>query len=131
MPRAYSGFSRYNDESMPHRPVETLRLPKWVQELVDDRCLYTTVVEALVARQYAIDWGAREYKTEAKIFRAADNTLQMIADGRVYGEMACRKAADALRKFNTAGERAYFKKHKYDSRAASRAGGARARRPAR
>ena len=83
---------------MPHK--KTVSMPAWVQELAeDDLCLYTTVVEAIVARSFAVTCGASK-----KALRAADLTLDQIADGRVWGAVAWKKAADALRKYTQAAE---------------------------
>lgn len=89
---------------MPHK--KTLGLPDWVEKL-DDTCLYQTVVEALVARQFAMSQGAQEHKACKAALHSADATLEQIASGRVTGTAACRKAADSLRKYNTAGECAH------------------------
>ena len=41
-----------------------------------------------------------------KLLGIGDDILRRIEDGRLKGDAACRKAAVALRKFNTAGEHA-------------------------
>ena len=89
---------------MPHK--FTLDVPEWVEELADV-CLQTTVEEALWARHYAVRWGALEHKSCRAALASADATLQRIADRRVIGNSACKKAADALRKYNTAAECAH------------------------
>lgn len=91
--------------SMPHKNFK-LRAPKWVDEL-GDPCLQTVVVEALVARDFAEKYGAEKHPDCAAVFRSADTTLAQVADGRVTGDLAWRKASDALRKYTTAGECAH------------------------
>lgn len=76
-------------------------LPDWV-ERIDDPCLVETITEALVARRLAERLGAPDQRPCRSVFAAGDKTLDAIADGRVRGQVACRKAAVALRKFNTA-----------------------------
>jgi hypothetical protein len=89
---------------MPHK--KTLSLPAWVDKL-DDTCLETTVIEALVARDYAIRMGAERHKPCKSMLRAADATLDQIADGRIVGRLAWKRAADALRKYTSAAECAH------------------------
>lgn len=103
---------------MPHARIDW-PLPEWV-ETISDRCLYTTILEAYVARQFAIKWGARRYRDLGAIFDAAEKTLQMVADGRVTGELACKRAADALRKYVSAGEFAYAMQNPPQRRRAAR-----------
>jgi hypothetical protein len=79
--------------------------PEWI-ERSDDPCLYTILLEALVARSFAIRWGAMHDKSARGALDAADLTLRQIEDGRVSGEIAWYKATAALRKYTQAGERA-------------------------
>lgn len=92
---------------MPHRRLDKiLRPPAWVERLADP-CLHTTIIEALVARQAAMAQGAPTHRPCRNVFEAAERTLDQIGLGRVTGKEACRKAADALRKYNTAAECAH------------------------
>ena len=86
---------------MPHKNF--LKYPKWVEDL-DDECLKTGVIEALVARQSAIVHGALENRACKAVFSAAEATLDKIRDGSVTGEVAWKKADDALQKYTTARE---------------------------
>jgi hypothetical protein len=87
---------------MPHK--KNLPMPTWVDRL-DDRCLETAVVEALVARRSAIRQGAERSGPACRAaLRAGDATLERIADGSIKGELAWKRAADALRKYTTAAE---------------------------
>lgn len=90
---------------MPHKK-SFLTVPAWVDALKDE-CLKTTVIEALVARKYATDHGAEDNRNCAAALRSADVTLDNIESGKLSGKPAWKKAADALRKYNTAGECAY------------------------
>ena len=90
---------------MPHRE-RRIPWPLWV-ERIGSECLQTTVKEALHARDAAVDGGAERHTACARVLRAADATLDQIEFDRVTGRLACRKAADALRKFNTAAECAH------------------------
>jgi hypothetical protein len=79
-------------------------MPDWVRNL--DDCLQEEVREAIDARSWAIDRGAEKHSSAAKLLRIGDEILARIEDGRLRGSVACRKAAVATRKFNTAGEHA-------------------------
>jgi hypothetical protein len=68
-------------------------LAPWVQA-IDNACLYEVVVEALTARASAV-----RHAGKRATIAAADTTLAMVADGRVTGDRACKKAAVALRKY--------------------------------
>jgi hypothetical protein len=83
---------------MPHKKV--LGVPAWVEEL--DPCLQNIIVEALVARRAAELAGAMKHAGCRAALESADLTLDMIADGRATGTIACKKAADALRKYTQA-----------------------------
>ena len=89
----------------PQMPAKTkhVQWPDWVEQLADP-CLWETVREALVARGSAVKAGAERHASCRAALRAADQTLDAIADGRVIGQVACRKAAVAIRKYNTAAE---------------------------
>jgi hypothetical protein len=77
--------------------------PEWVQSIEDPR-LSATVREALFAGDTAVEAGAKKYKNCQRALRSAEQTLDQIRFGRVTGKAACRKAADAIRKFTTAAE---------------------------
>jgi len=87
---------------MPAR-TKNIIWPNWVEAL-EDPCLLASVKEALVAREFALDNGAKQHKACRAVLRAADTTLEQVEFGLVKGKDACRKAASAIRKFNTAGE---------------------------
>jgi hypothetical protein len=86
---------------VPHS--KEIGVPEWVDGL-RDRGLRAVVAEALFARAFAIRHGAREHAKGVAALTSADTALDQIADGRVTGDLACRKAAGALRKYNTAAE---------------------------
>jgi hypothetical protein len=90
-------------DSVPHKKVYRKDLPDWLDTL-DDPCLETTVVEAIVARREAVRDGAENYPACKAALRSGDLTLDTIASGRVRGKAAWKKAADALRKYTSAGE---------------------------
>lgn len=76
------------------RTVATaIELAPWVQT-IDNSCLYEVVVEALTARASAI-----RHNGAPGLIRTGDATLAAVADGRVTGDRACKKAAVALRKY--------------------------------
>jgi len=86
---------------MPAKKKDAV-IPRWVFE-TGDECLEETLVEAYVARFKAFEAGApRAGAACAKAFRSADVTVAAIQDGRSTGKLACKKAAVALRKYNTA-----------------------------
>ena len=78
-------------------------MPDWIRE-IDDSCLKAVVVEALIARLSAIDNGAEDHEACNSALRSGDATMDSIRFGRVKGEEACKKAATAVRKYNTASE---------------------------
>lgn len=89
---------------MPHRaPDKILKIPAWVDAL-DNGCLRETAVEALIVRDFAVKHGAENHAACKRVLVAADSTLDSVALGRVTGDLACRKAATALRKYNSAAE---------------------------
>ncbi len=96
---------------MPHKSswnTPDFKLPEWVEEIaLHNMCLYETVVEALFARHTALRNNAQQYKACAAVMRAADETLRQIAEGRIKGTVACKKAAIAVRKYTTAFECAH------------------------
>jgi hypothetical protein len=79
-------------------------MPEWVLKL--DDCLQNEVREAIDAKSWAIDRGADKHPSGAKLLRVGDDILARIEDGRLRGAEACRRAAVACRKFNSAGEHA-------------------------
>ena len=82
---------------MPHRLK--INWPEWVEGLRDpvDGCLSAVVMEALHARDVAVRVGALSDRRCAGAVRAGDKTLDNI--GRITGPLACKRAADALRKY--------------------------------
>jgi hypothetical protein len=86
---------------MPHK--KKIEVPDWV-DAIDNLCLRHIIVEGLVARRVALDHGALDHPKCRAVLEGADKTLDRIADGRVVGDIACKKASDALRKYNTACE---------------------------
>lgn len=80
------------------------QVPRWIDEL-DDRCLYEVAIEAWVARRSAVRAGADKDDRARRILAAADQTMDQVASGRVTGQRACRLAATATRKYNSALER--------------------------
>lgn len=103
---------------MPHRPIDVvLQPPAWVERL-EDSCLQQTVIEALVARWTAIKNGAEHHRACKAALVSGKTILENIATGRVTGELACKRAADALRKFTTAVECAHPTAQRSDLRGA-------------
>jgi hypothetical protein len=88
---------------MPHKPIGKLSVPSWIKAIEND-CLRELLVEVFVAQFHAEEDGARNHPQCKAALKSAETTLQMIADGRVTGKQAWKKATDALRKFNTARE---------------------------
>ena len=87
---------------MPHRPIKKIfDMPAWMDR-IDDTCLYEMLVEAIVARGAALRAGILQHPRCLPIFQSADETVDQIAYGRYQGQTACRKAADALRKYQQA-----------------------------
>ena len=78
-----------------------LGFPDWVRE-IDDPCLSETLREALVARFQAVRAGAMARRGTQEALAAGDATMAQIEYGRVRGQIACRKAATALRKYTQA-----------------------------
>jgi hypothetical protein len=89
----------------PYQDPNYSPIPEWARRL-ENPCLQEEVREAINARSWAIDRGARNHPSAAKLLRIGDDILSRIEDGRLRGDEACKKAAVALRKFNTAGEHA-------------------------
>lgn len=85
---------------MPHKSLAKLRLglPSWVRD-VKDVCLQKVLVEAIVARDSAISSGAERYVTTRKILDSGDATMEQVQFGRYVGADACKRVADALRKY--------------------------------
>ena len=90
---------------MPYKRHNYSPMPSWVNA-IDNQCLQEVVREAVDAQSWAIDRGAANHPSAAKLLRIGDDILLRIEDGRLSGDLACKKAAVALRKFNTAGEHA-------------------------
>lgn len=80
-----------------------LSAPEWV-DAIEDECLWEIVMEAYVARLSATRRGADDDPSCDAVLRSGDTTMQMIRDGRIRGREECRKAASAVRKYNTAAE---------------------------
>lgn len=89
----------------PYRDLNYSPIPEWVRQL-ENSCLQEEVREAIDARSWAIDRGAEHHPSAMKLLRIGDDILAKIEEGRLRGDVACRKAAVAVRKFNTAGEHA-------------------------
>ena len=81
--------------------LEILRLPEWL-EAIDDVCLRRTLSEALIARGEAVQFGAMQKRRAKGEIASGDRTVEQIASGRYTGEAACKRAADALRKYTHA-----------------------------
>jgi hypothetical protein len=90
---------------MPYKRRNYSPMPAWVNA-IDNDCLREVVREAVDAQSWAIDRGAERHPSGRKLLSVGDDILQRIEDGRLKGDAACKKAAVALRKFNTAGEHA-------------------------
>lgn len=91
---------------LPSRKMYEINLPEWIEE-IHNQCLKEVVVEALYARSDAVRGGAEKHKPCASVLKSADTTMDSIRFGRVSGDTACKKAATAVRKYNTAGECAH------------------------
>lgn len=87
---------------MPARERNII-FPAWSEDL-PDTCLRKVVRQAVIARSDAVDNGALKHKSCRAVFESADKTLDQIEFHRITGDIACTKAATALRKFNTAAE---------------------------
>jgi hypothetical protein len=75
----------------------------WLEKIGEgDACLYQNVLEAMTARHYAVQAGAEQHAPCASILRKADAILAAVEDGRATGQVAWRKATDALRKYTVA-----------------------------
>lgn len=79
-----------------HRYSEAIRLAPWIESL-ESTCLREMVTEALIARRSAVAANG-----DAKIIRAGDKTLERIEFGKDTGDVACRKASVAIRRFDEA-----------------------------
>lgn len=99
----------------PYRDPNYSPVPEWVHA-IENACLYEEVREAINARSWAIDRGAKLHSSGAKLLRIGDDILARIEDGRLRDKDACRKAAVAIRKFNTAGEHARSTAHAWGSK---------------
>jgi hypothetical protein len=92
---------------MPTRKaVYELVVPEWISG-IEDACLREVIMEALVARFTAVQGGAELHAPCASALRSADSTMDQIRFGKYKGTPACRKAATAVRKYNTASECAH------------------------
>lgn len=85
----------------PKKKFEERSIPEWAFEL-EDHCLREVVFEAYVARATAVFDGALKYAACSAAFDSADAVMDQIRLGRYRGAAACRKAAAAVRKYNTA-----------------------------
>jgi hypothetical protein len=79
-----------------HRYDEALRLAPWVERL-DNSCLREMVTEALIARKAAVT-----ARGNAAVIASGDKTLERIEFGKDTGDVACRKASVAIRRFDEA-----------------------------
>jgi hypothetical protein len=79
-----------------HRYDAALRLAPWVEGL-ESACLREMVTEALIARKAAV-----EAKGDPKIIASGNATLERIEFGKDTGDVACRKASVAIRRFDEA-----------------------------
>lgn len=78
----------------------------WINS-VQDMCLFDTLAEAHAARASAEHHGALQRRVCARSFKSGDATLEQIKRAVQRGQESsalCRKAAAALRRYNTAGE---------------------------
>lgn len=80
----------------------------WVNQTVFDECLHQTLWEALSARGGARKIGALHRRECMRAFESGDAILRQIKrvvdGGGPYTKDLYRKAAVAVRKYNTAGE---------------------------
>ena len=85
---------------MPRRAAieKEIDLPSWLKT-IEDTCLSKMLIEALVARKHAIQAGALDQRDARGELKSADETIDQIAFGRFESPVACKKAADALRKY--------------------------------
>jgi len=89
----------------PKKRFEGLSVPGWVDAFeAEDECLHAVLIEALVARHSAVLKGAERFDACKSALASADATLDAIHYGRIKGVQAWRKAAVAVRKYNTAHE---------------------------
>lgn len=79
----------------------------WIEGL-EDVCLRHDVIEALLAREDALELGGSE--KEPRI-RAADQAIESLRLGRVTGLPAWRRASYALRMFTQVYMRGYLRAH--------------------
>jgi hypothetical protein len=87
---------------MPRKRIDSfIIVHEWIENL-DDQCLANMLVEALVARHFAVKAGAKKHKATRAAIDTGDATVEQIEYGRVSGASACRKAATALRKYTQA-----------------------------
>jgi hypothetical protein len=77
--------------------------PAWV-DAIEDRCLEEVVREALSAKSWAVSKGALDNPKALDLIRRADEGVEAIERGDAKGHAACRRAASAARKYNSAGE---------------------------
>lgn len=87
----------------PKRRFEEASFPAWA-EAIEDPCLRDVVLEAFVARRAAVLAGADRHRACRAALTSGDATMDQIRYGRYEGKSACRKAATAVRKYDTARE---------------------------
>ena len=97
---------------MPYKP-KTVELPEWITELsVGDSCLLDVLTEAWVAAQHARlavrDRGDAAPHMCMGELESAEVILENIRTGQVRPLMLAKKAAQAVRKFDTARQCASF-----------------------
>ena len=90
---------------MPRRQkriaMEILNRPAWLVA-IEDPCLQTALEEALVTRSQAVGLGAMRIRRAQDEIHSGDQTVAQVASGRYTGAVACKRAADAHRKYTHA-----------------------------
>jgi hypothetical protein len=98
---------------MPYKPKIIEQMPEWIYELsIGDECLLDVLTEAWVSGQHARNAirqrGDEVPRTCSGELEFADGILEAIRDGRVPKERLAARAAQAVRKFDTARQCARF-----------------------
>jgi hypothetical protein len=98
---------------MPYRPKMIAELPGWIYEISGgDECLRDVLVEAWVAEQHArravLQRDKQVPRTCSEELKAATGILKAIETGDVPRSQIAQKAAQAVRKFDSARQCARF-----------------------
>jgi hypothetical protein len=114
VPRA-GAAQRLASTSMEERPKMIGGLPEWIYEMADgDECLRDVLVEGWVIEQHArravLQRGDAVPRTCSEEYKAAKGILDAIRTGRVPRSQLAQKAAQAVRKFDTARQCARVKR---------------------